>query len=192
MLPNPDTSEHFPLPHLSHSPTVQYHWWQQPSIRLKRKFSELISSLTAEWGKSQNVPLSVPPTNHWKAQPEARFPEEKKPPWEINAHIKSVSTKLFSVGASVPHNQSCIWGTTTPFFGAHVKNFFLLQIPNGKSVGFLEVTLNCLSASKRMEPWGHRHCPWGEEEKVKSISLMMSICSIKTDNIGFWGRLFEK
>lgn len=79
----------------------------------------------AEWGKSQNVPISVPPTNHWKAQPEARFPEEKKPPWEINAHVKSVSTKLFSVGASVPHKQSCIWGIATPFYGAHVKFFFL-------------------------------------------------------------------
>lgn len=192
MLPKPDTSEHFPPPHLSHSLTIQCHWWQQPSIRLKRKVSEPISSLMAEWAKSQNVPIFVPPTNHWKAQPEARFPEEKTPPWEINAHVKSVSTKLFSVGASVPHNQSCIWGIATPFYGAHVKNFFFFskiqtgkcRFPRNDSKLSLCIQENGAMRTQALSP--------RRGAKVKSISMMMSICSIKIDNIGFWGGLFEK
>lgn len=77
-------------------------------------------------------------------------PAEKEPPSEIKAHIKIMSTKLFSMDSSVPHKQS-VWGITTPLFCTHVKMFFLLQNAEGKGIGFLEKALACLTAPERKE-----------------------------------------
>lgn len=186
MLSKPDTSEHFSLPSPSPMKNIQCHW-QQPCITLKRMLSEPVFFPHCRWGKNQNVPFLYHPQITEKPRQSAGFPAEKEPPLEIKAHIRTVFTKLFPVDSS-DHTPRIVSGTLQPhYFVLMSKMFFFLQNAKGKSISFLEKCLNCLTAPKRMEQWGHRYYPPGEGGKVKSITLMISIYSTKTANPGSGG-----
>lgn len=144
----------------------------------------LYSSLSADEGKIRMFPFLYRPQITEKPSQSAGFPAEKEPPLEIKAHIRTVFTKLFSVDSS-DHTPRIVSGTLQPhYFVLMSKMFFFLQNAKGRGRSFLEMCLNCLTAPRRTEQWGHRYYPPGEGEKVKSITLIISVHSTKTVNPG--------
>jgi hypothetical protein len=71
------------------------------------------------------------------------------------------------------------------------KIFFFLQNAKGKSTGFLEIALNCLSMPTNSSNVGTEAVQReGEEGQVHTTDEIHSFH--KDSNTGFWGELFEK